>query len=136
MLVVPRSHPSKLFPLIMADDLDRVRRFYLSRLEAIATFDLPNYLQIRFGPSDDAPELAFMRPGAQPHPAFEHPFGGRGVVVSVPVENADIHAKALLSRGFELLSTPADMPWGWRSFSLRDPTGLVLEFFHWLPETP
>lgn len=121
-------NPSKLFPLIVTERFDEMKAFYVDKLGAHLTFDLPNYLQVRFGEAVAAPELAFMRFGG-PAPGPSAAFSGGGVVVSIPVENADAHADQLAQKGVSV-SEVEDRPWEWRSFYLVDPAGVVLDFFH------
>jgi predicted enzyme related to lactoylglutathione lyase len=116
---------NKPFPLIITDDLDAVRRFYVKGLGWKATYDIPEYLQVRSGP-EDGPELAFMKPS----PFAPDTFDGRGVIVSVETDDADAHHELMRSRGLEPAAAPEDRPWGWRSYPLRDPSGVVLDVFH------
>lgn len=41
-------------------------------------------------------------------------------------QNVDEIAKRIKDRGTELLSEPADMPWGSRMFRVKDPDGFIL----------
>lgn len=126
---VKDSVPVKLYPLIITETFDATREFYVDRLGSQITFDMPNYLQIRFGEPEAAPELAFMRAGIENAPPGA-PFTGAGLVVSVPVESADAYAKTLPKRRIEILGPPEDRPWRWRSFHVQDPAGVILDFFH------
>lgn len=118
------ENPSKLFPMFMTAKLAETKAFYVDKLGWKATYDLPSYLQVRIADLD-GPELAFMKaePGS---PTFE----GQGVVVSVPVADADRHHDALCERGVPAATEPSLKPWGWRSFEVRDPNGVILDFFH------
>lgn len=122
-------HPSKLFPLVITERFDAMKAFYADKLGAQITFDMEHYLQVRFGDSPHAPELAFMRAGID-RPVPTESFPGRGVLVSIQVEDADARARALVEAGLELAAPVSDKPWGWRSFMVKDPSGLVLDFFH------
>lgn len=54
--------------------------------------------------------------------------------VSLSVEHPDVdglHA-ACLARGVEVLSAPADQPWGHHSMAVRDPSGLEVTFYQWI----
>lgn len=128
---VKDTHPElqKLYPLVITDTFDATRAFYLERLGAQITFDMPNYLQVRFGEAASAPELAFMRAETEFTPPGGS-FSGQGIVISVPVASADAHAQSLTDRGVKLAEPPTDRPWQWRSFHVRDPSGVVLDFFH------
>ncbi len=124
-----------LIPLVISDKLAETKAFYTEKLGFSVTFDMDDYLQIRCG-GDDGPELAFFRPG-RPLPGLGHAerFDGRGLVISIPTPDADaMHAK-VTERGVTPISAPSDKPWQWRSFSVADPSGVVLDFFHVLPQS-
>ncbi|HVI00176.1 MAG TPA: VOC family protein [Enhygromyxa sp.] len=127
------ENPNKLFPMFMSAKLGETKAFYVDKLGWKATYDLPSYLQVRIG-DVDGPELCFMN--TETGSAAGSPnFAGQGVVVSVPVEDADRHHAALRERGVQALSEPSLKPWGWRSFEVRDPNGVILDFFH-VAESP
>lgn len=123
-------NPKKLFPLVITADLPRTRAFYLDQLGYDATFDGNGYLQIRFGADASAPELAFMAPDAAPILGEQPIFAGRGLIVSIPTANADEHHRELTAKKVRVLGAPGDKPWGWRSYGVVDPNGVVLDFFH------
>jgi uncharacterized glyoxalase superfamily protein PhnB len=123
--------PTKLFPLFVTPDLAALERFYVEGLRWTLTHRTPGYLQVRDGDTQ-GPELCFMVPdGAMPFPTFE----GKGVIVSVPVADADAHCATIRERGLTPLGEPSDKPWGWRSYLVRDPAGVMLDFFHELAAT-
>ncbi|WP_428266416.1 VOC family protein [Haliangium sp.] len=129
------KNPTKLFPLIITNDLAAVRAYYVDVLGCELTHDLDGYLQVRFGKEAEAPELCFMPPGGMAAVgAAAKAFPGEGVLVSVPTGDADAHHRLLEQRGASIASPPADKPWGWRSFLVRDPNGLILDFFHVLAQ--
>lgn len=124
-------NPSKLFPLILTDKLDETKAFYTKTAGWTVTHEMPNYLQVRSGTDEASPELAFMKPDVSP--AMGQPmktFKGEGIIVSVPTASADKKHQALLDAKAPVLSEPSDKPWGWRSFLVRDPNGVILDFFH------
>jgi uncharacterized glyoxalase superfamily protein PhnB len=130
------SKPNKLIPLVISDALPAIKAFYVDRIGARTVFDFPEYLQVRFGDDDGDPELAFMRTTGAPQLGPQEAFAGKGIIVSILVENADTHHRALVERGVAIELPPSDKPWGWRSFTARDPSGVVLDFFHALAEAP
>lgn len=126
-------NPSKHFPLIITDKFAETKAFYTEALGCALTHDLDGYIQVRFGDAPEAPELAFAPPDSMP---VDHGvFGGDGFVLSVPTQNADAHFERLRDKGVKIASEPSDKPWGWRSYALRDPNGLWLDFFHVAQET-
>lgn len=129
--MVLRMNPSKLFPLILTDKLDETKAFYTKTAGWSVTHEMPGYLQVRSEADEASPELAFMDPAKAPALGSPMPkFQGEGLVVSVPTASADDKHKSLLAAKAAVLSEPSDKPWGWRSFTVRDPNGLVLDFFH------
>lgn len=130
------SHSNKLIPLVISDALPAIRAYYVDRLGCAAVFDFPHYLQVRFGNDDGDPELAFMASQGAPQLGPQEPFAGKGIVISIPTADADAHHRTLVDRGVVIELAPSDKPWGWRSFTARDPAGVVLDFFHPLAEAP
>ena len=122
--------PNKLFPLIVHDDLAAVKAFYVDVIGARLRFDVEGYLQIELSDDDDGPELAFMAPGNFPPEDRQRAFNGEGVIISVPTANADATCEQFKAAGAAVLAPPADKPWGWRSFWVRDPSGVILDYFH------
>jgi len=127
-----------IIPMVVAEDLPAVRRFYGGLPGCEIDIDMPEYVQVAFDVAGLAPQarpaLAFMSPksvGAKG--PFGHDlgdFGRRGLLVSVPVADADAHHRALSEADRAPTTAPADRPWGWRSFLVEDPTGVALDFFH------
>lgn len=128
------TNPTKLFPLIVTNKLAETRAYYVDTLGCEVVGEMDCYLQVRFGAEPGGPELSFMTPqggpsGGSPLPAF----GGAGLIVSIPTENADERHRAL-EKKIDVVAPPADKPWGWRSFNAADPNGVILDFFHVLDQ--
>jgi catechol 2,3-dioxygenase-like lactoylglutathione lyase family enzyme len=120
----------KMVPLVFTEQFDATRSFYLDRLGATPVMeDGNNYLQVRFGTDEDRPELAFCPPLPSESPIGAQPAFAQGLLVSVPVDDADGYRKHLVERGLDV-PEPTDKPWGWRSFLLPDPSGVTLDFYH------
>jgi uncharacterized glyoxalase superfamily protein PhnB len=128
------QNPNKLFPLFLTTKLEQTKRFYVEQAGFRTVFDLPTYLQVAYG--DGGPELCFMKPDAFPDGQTRPAFDGRGVIVSIPTEDADKKYSALSNAGVPLASKVEDKPWGWRSFFAVDPNGVMLDFFHVYKEVP
>jgi catechol 2,3-dioxygenase-like lactoylglutathione lyase family enzyme len=123
--MLPGMNPNKLFPLVFSDKLTETRLYYTNKLGAKVVFDQENYLQLRFGEDDDGPEIAFMVPQTSELLGGVLPkFPGQGLLVSIPTDDADKIRVGVL-----------DKPWGWRSFVVRDPNGVLLDFFHVLEQS-
>lgn len=130
------DNPNKLFPLLVTSDLASTKKFYVEVCGFTATVDMDNYLQVRSGDASADPELCFMTPDAMPDGSNFPRFEGKGVVMSIPTANADTKHAALQAKGGKPINTPTNKPWGWRSFLIADPNGLVLDFFHVEKDNP
>ncbi|HEX6255588.1 MAG TPA: VOC family protein [Euzebyales bacterium] len=127
------AHPD-MVPLIITDALDVVRAFYVDRLGATTTIEMDTYVQLRFGDIEHTRELAFMAPDQPGGPLAGQPTFAGGLVVSVSVDDADKYQEVLVGRGVDA-PEPTDKPWGWRSFTVTDPAGVVVDFFHEIANT-
>jgi len=58
---------------------------------------------------------------------------GAGGEVVVMVDNVDAYAERLVAAGVQVLSGPADRPWGHRTVHVADPDGFVVEFAEEIP---
>lgn len=123
------QNPTKLFPLFLTTKLAETKAYYEGKAGFRVIYDRDSYLQVQHG-DENGPELCFMKPDAFPDGKQRPSFPGQGVLVSVPVDDADEKYTALKRQGAEVLDAPSDKPWGWRSFLAVDPNGVVLDFFH------
>jgi catechol 2,3-dioxygenase-like lactoylglutathione lyase family enzyme len=122
-------NPKMLFPMIVTDKLAETKEFYVGKAGFRVSFDMDCYLAVQYGEGENAPSLSFVsQKGLQMYQ--EKPFGGEGLIVSIPTEDADQKARQLKAVGIEPLIEPATRPWGWHSFLVRDPNGILLDFFH------
>lgn len=124
-----------LLPLVVTDKLAETKAFYTQKVGFTVVMDMDGYLQVRYG-GDDGPELAFMKAGPTPTMGDVARFDGRGLIVSIPTPDADAAHATMTASGAAPLTTPSDKPWRWRSFSVADPNGVVLDFFHVLQQSP
>jgi len=130
------KNPNKLFPLFVSEDLPRTKDFYTRQVGFDVVHDMEGYLQVRAGADPGGPELAFMAPGALPGGGDPGRFAGQGVIVSIPTRDADTKARELEAAGVGQVGAPVDRPWGWRSFLVPDPNGVLLDFFHVVNDNP
>lgn len=127
------SHPD-MVPLITTEDLAATRRFYLEDLGCTPVIEQDGYLQVRFGDDPDTREVAFMTPDPPDGPLGDQPAYSGGLILSIAVGDADKQRAVLLDRGVDAPEA-SDKPWGWRSFVVRDPNGVLLDFFHEIAHT-
>ena len=96
-----------------------VRRFYTELLGFSSFRDMAEgpYLAIQTGPSSS---LGFMPPRPGPPEQWQPP---REPTLYLIVESVDRAHRELTARGVSFEQEPADMPWGHRVATLRDPEG-------------
>lgn len=54
---------------------------------------------------------------------------GNSTQLHIEVENADTYYEKLRAAGASV-EAPQDMPWGWRMFTMTDPDGHKIDFWH------
>ncbi|HTM57554.1 MAG TPA: VOC family protein [Candidatus Udaeobacter sp.] len=98
---------------------DGVRRFYTELLGFSSFRDMSEgpYLAVQTGPSSS---LGFMPPRPGPPEQWQPP---REPTLYLIVESVDRAHRELSARGVVFEQEPADMPWGHRVATLRDPEG-------------
>jgi|GEM_PF-1109459 len=122
---------NQLFPLLVTENFDAMRAFYVDALGATATFDLDDYLQVRFDKDDEGgSQLCFGRVTTEGPMAGIPVFPGHGMTMSLPADDVKAHhARLEAMDGVDVLNAPTPKPWGWLSYQVKDPSGLVLDFF-------
>lgn len=120
------QNPTQLYPLFLTSKLEETKKFYLAAGFEVR-YDLPQYLQVSY---DGGLDLCFALPQVGSNGRNYPAFPGQGVVVSIPTRSADEKAAELRERRLPIVSEPEDKPWGWRSFHVEDPNGVILDFFH------
>jgi len=123
--------PDRILPLFVTDRLEATRRFYVEQAGFEVAHEMDGYLAVRYGEA----AISFVRPDAMSM-LRERPFAGHGAILSVPTRDADEKARQLGLAGVAALVPVETRPWGWRSFLVRDPNGVLLDFFHVAAETP
>jgi lactoylglutathione lyase len=118
----------QVFPMLSVADLDASLRLYRDLLggELAYTFpgaDDPAFVTLRFGDS----EIGLGPLGDAPlHGRPQRPATGHGIALCVYVDDVDATAAAAAAAGIEIVTPPADQPWGERVCFLADPDGNLL----------
>jgi len=125
-----------LFPVIATTAVTEARDFYTKYFGFAVEFDAGWYVQLH-GPRDGGEmplELAFMTPEHESLPSSErHAFNGKGVFLTIEVDEVDGLYRRLRSDGHEILIELRDEDWGQRHFSVRDPAGGMLDVVKPIP---
>ena len=119
-----------LFPVIATKAVTEARDFYMKYFGFVIEFDAGWYVQLH-GERDGGGmplELAFMSPEHESLPAAQrHAFDGKGVFITIEIDDVDGLYRRLLADGHQILIELRDETWGQRHFAVRDPAGGMLD---------
>ncbi len=117
---------SKLFPMLSCGDVERSLAFYGDLLGGVETYRFPEqgepaFIALTIGESS---EIGLGGIAAEPlHGRPQRPASGHRVELCVYVDDVDRVFARAREDGYELVSDPADMPWGERVAWVADPDG-------------
>ncbi|GAB4423350.1 MAG: VOC family protein [Bacteroidia bacterium] len=116
----------KLNAGIITPRLAETRAFYTDLLGFGISFENDFYLLLHT-PGQTA-ELSFLLPGhPSQHPLFHAPYDGRGMYLTIEVEDVDSLYQALRARGVPIEIELRDEPWGDRHSAILDPNGIAID---------
>ena len=122
----------KLNAGIITDKIQESKQFYSEVLGFGVTFENDFYLLMHT--PDKAFELSFLLPN---HPSqqalFQAPFTGKGVYVTIEVEDVDSLYEKVKGKGVEIQIDIRDEPWGDRHFAIQDPNGVGIDMVRYNP---
>ena len=122
----------KLNAGILTDKLAESKAFYTNHLGFGVTFENEFYLLLHT-PNRQA-ELSFLLPHhPTQQPFFQLPFNGKGMYLTIEVDDVDTIYNNLKSQGMEIKVELRDEPWGDRHFAIEDPNGIGIDIVRYSP---
>lgn len=116
----------KLNAGIITDKLEETKEFYTKVLNFGVVFE--NEFYILLHTPDKSAEISFLQPNhPSQKPIFQIPFNGKGVYLTIEVENVDEFYEQLKNKGISLEIELRDEPWGDRHFAIVDPNGIGID---------
>lgn len=116
----------KLNAGIVTEKINETKEFYTSVLGFGVTFENEFYLLLHT-PNRES-EISFLLPH---HPSqqalFHQPFRGKGMYLTIEVDNVDEIYEAIQKKGIEIKIALRDEPWGDRHFAISDPNGIGID---------
>jgi len=116
----------KLNAGIVTEKFEESKDFYTRTLGFGITFENDFYLLLHT-PGHSA-EISFLKPD---HPSqqalFHQPFRGRGVYLTIEVDDVDRLYRELKEQGVGIKIDIRDEPWGDRHFAIEDPNGIAID---------
>lgn len=111
---------------IITDKLSETKEFYTKVLGFGVTFENEFYL-LMHTPGKQA-ELSFLLPEhSSQQPLFQPAFAGKGVYLTIEVEDVDAVYKELKQKNVKIIIDIRDEPWGDRHFAIQDPNGVGID---------
>ena len=116
----------KLNAGIITEKLTETKEFYTNVLNFGVSFENEFYLLMHT--PHKSSEISFLRPNhPSQKPIFQAPFDGKGVYLTIEVEEVDKVYQQLKNRGIAIQIEIRDEPWGDRHFAIVDPNGIGID---------
>ena len=116
----------KLNAGIITEKLQETKKFYTEVLDFGVSFENEFYLLLHT-PNQSA-EISFLQPNhSSQKPIFQSEFNGKGVYLTIEVDNVDDVYKQLEEKGVQMEIEIRDEPWGDRHFAIKDPNGIGID---------
>jgi uncharacterized glyoxalase superfamily protein PhnB len=122
----------KLNAGIITEKLVESKAFYTNVFGFGVTFENEFYLLMHTPNRQD--EISFLLPNhSTQHPCFHLPFNGKGMFLTIEVDDVDTFYNDLKSKCVEIKVDLKDETWGDRHFAIEDPNGIVIDIVKYLP---
>jgi uncharacterized glyoxalase superfamily protein PhnB len=123
------------YPLVTVKDLKASRDFFLTHFGMSLVFEASWVVMLSSG-TDGAISLGLMTADHPSNPPGPEIFDGRGMIMTMQVENVtDVHAR-LQQSGVPIVYGLKDEPWGQRRFMTRDPSGVLVDVVEQIEPVP
>lgn len=120
------TNKMKLNAGIITEKLQETKKFYTEVLDFGVSFENEFYLLLHT-PNNSA-EISFLQPNhPSQKPIFQSAFRGKGVYLTIEVENVDEVYKELKDKGVQIEIEIRDESWGDRHFAIKDPNGIGID---------
>lgn len=121
-----KSNTMKLNAGIISEKLQETKEFYKNVLDFGVTFE--NEFYILMHTPDKSAEISFLQSNhPSQKPVFQPLFNGKGVYLTIEVENVNEFYKQLKNKDVAIEIELRDEPWGDRHFAIVDPNGIGID---------
>ncbi|WP_422351820.1 VOC family protein [Flagellimonas sp.] len=116
----------KLNAGIITEKLQETKNFYTEILDFGIRFENEFYLLLHT--PNHSGEISFLQPDhPSQKPIFQSAFNGKGVYLTIEVEEVDEVYQQLKNKGVPIEIEIRDEPWGDRHFAIKDPNGIGID---------
>ena len=120
------TNKMKLNAGIITEKLSETKKFYKEVLDFGVSFE--NEFYILLHTPNNSSEISFLQPNhPSQKPIFQSAFNGKGVYLTIEVENVDEIYKRLKDKGVSMEFEIRDELWGDRHFAIKDPNGIGID---------
>lgn len=119
--------PTAMFPVLVAENLEVLRDFYIQSFGfEVAFYEAEFYLHLVH--PDSGIQLGFLLPNLPSQPEFLFPVAGKeGMVTTFEVSDARLALESATQIGLEIAMQYKEESWGQKHFMVRDPAGFVID---------
>ena len=122
----PTMRLQSAYPVVVTDKMAECRDFYVGHFGFEVAFEASWFVYLSAG--DGQPyAIAFMTPDHPSRPPGPEKFDGKGLFLTLQVDDAAKEFERLRKAGVAVAYPIADEPWGQRRFGVVDPSGLWLD---------
>jgi len=120
------TNKKKLNAGVLTENIEASKKFYSEVLGFGVSFENDFYL-LMHTPGETA-EISFLLPNhPTQQPFFHAPFQGKGMYLTIEVEDVDALYERVKATGTEIKVEIRDEPWGDRHFAIEDPNGIGID---------
>lgn len=120
------QHKMKFNAGIITEKIAETKEFYKNVLGFGVSFENEFYLLMHT--PDSTGEISFLKPNhPSQKPIFQPPFNGKGMYLTIEVEDVDAVYGKLKAKGVNFEIEIRDEPWGDRHFAIVDPNGIGID---------
>lgn len=123
------------YPLITTERLTDTRDFYVKHFGMTVIFEA-SWVAMLSHAGDGAISLGLMSADHPSSPPGPETFDGRGMIITVQVDDATATLGRLRAGGAPIGYGPADEPWGQRRFTTEDPSGTMIDVVEQIEPQP
>ena len=114
------------YPLVTVGNMAASRDFFVKHFDMQVIFQA-DWVSMLGDTDSGKIAIGFMTPDHPTNPPGPEIFDGKGMIVTIQVRNAAKACAALKEEGVEIFYDLAVEPWGQRRFTLRDPSGVIVD---------
>ena len=128
-------HVKDLYSIIVTDKSAECRDFYVQWFGFQVLFEASWFVYLA-ATGDHAFGIAFMSPDHPSRPPGPEKFSGKGMFITIQVEDAAAEFERLAQGGLFIAYPLHDGPWGQRRFGLYDPSGTWVDVIQQIDSAP